>query len=93
MSAGGPSYASSASSSVTRTCRDRSSACSIRTGACPRLATRLSIFSNAGGGGERVLWAAVECMQRESPRLITVVYTGDVDASKEQILARAQVRQ
>lgn len=48
--------------------------------------------SNAGGGGERVLWAAVSCLQREEPELICVVYTGDVvKTSKEDMIAKVQV--
>ncbi|ORY76869.1 hypothetical protein BCR35DRAFT_325608 [Leucosporidium creatinivorum] len=49
--------------------------------------------SNAGGGGERVLWAAVACLQREEPELICVVYTGDVvQATKEEMIAKVQNR-
>jgi hypothetical protein len=49
-------------------------------------------YSNAGGGGERVLWTAVALMQRSEPDVISVVYSGDTDASKEQIIAKAKVR-
>jgi alpha-1,2-mannosyltransferase len=38
-------------------------------------------LSNAGGGGERVLWQAVEYHLREDPDAIVVVYSGDVDES------------
>lgn len=49
-------------------------------------------FCNAGGGGERVLWTAVGAMQRSSPDLTFVVYTGDYPAaSKEAIIERASV--
>ena len=48
--------------------------------------------SNAGGGGERVLWTAIALMQRTKPDVISVVYSGDVGASKEQIIAKAKVR-
>lgn len=48
--------------------------------------------SNAGGGGERVLWGAIAFMQRTQPDVVSVVYTGDVDATKEQILAKVKVR-
>jgi ALG11 mannosyltransferase N-terminus len=48
--------------------------------------------SNAGGGGERVLWTAIALMQRTEPDVISVVYSGDTDASKEQIIAKAKVR-
>jgi hypothetical protein len=49
-------------------------------------------YSNAGGGGERVLWTAIALMQRTEPDVISVVYSGDTDASKEQIVAKAKVR-
>jgi len=48
-------------------------------------------YSNAGGGGERVLWTAVTLMQRTEPDVISVIYSGDTDASKEQIIAKAKV--
>jgi len=48
--------------------------------------------SNAGGGGERVLWTAVALMQRTEPDVISVIYSGDTDASKEQIIAKVKVR-
>jgi hypothetical protein len=53
--------------------------------------TRL-VQSNAGGGGERVLWTAVALMQRTEPEVISVVYTGDTDATKEEIIAKVEVR-
>lgn len=53
--------------------------------------TRL-IESNAGGGGERVLWTAVALIQRTEPEVISVVYTGDADATKEEIIAKVEVR-
>lgn len=49
-------------------------------------------FCNAGGGGERVLWAAVRATQQRWPKAKCVVYTGDHDASKEAILARVETR-
>ncbi|GAA5883282.1 hypothetical protein JCM3774_001749 [Rhodotorula dairenensis] len=55
-------------------------------------------YCNAGGGGERVLWTALACLQREcAPEKDTlfVVYTGDVGlgkASAEQVLAKAEAR-
>lgn len=48
--------------------------------------------SNAGGGGERVLWTAIALMQRTEPDVISVVYSGDIDATKEQIVAKVKVR-
>lgn len=49
-------------------------------------------FCNAGGGGERVLFAAILATQRRYPNALCVVYTGDHDASKEQILTNVQNR-
>ena len=47
--------------------------------------------SNAGGGGERVLWAAIACMQREQPELVCVIYTGDVGVKKQDMVNKAKV--
>ncbi|SPQ27260.1 209976c6-8333-49c0-b0dd-da98f7f609e3 [Thermothielavioides terrestris] len=45
-------------------------------------------FCNAGGGGERVLWAAIRATQQRWPKAKCVVYTGDHDVSKDAMLAR-----
>lgn len=49
-------------------------------------------FCNAGGGGERVLWAAIRATQNRWPNAKCVVYTGDHDVDKEAILHRVEVR-
>ncbi|KAL8798022.1 MAG: hypothetical protein Q9182_007021 [Xanthomendoza sp. 2 TL-2023] len=49
-------------------------------------------FCNAGGGGERVLWAAIKATQKRWPKAICVVYTGDHDTDKYQMLERVQNR-
>ncbi|USW58372.1 Putative glycosyl transferase, family 1, ALG11 mannosyltransferase [Septoria linicola] len=49
-------------------------------------------FCNAGGGGERVLFAAILATQRTYPNALCVVYTGDNDATREQILANVRDR-
>jgi len=49
-------------------------------------------YCNAGGGGERVLWVAIRSLQKKYPSIQCVVYTGDNDATPEQILARARQR-
>lgn len=49
-------------------------------------------FCNAGGGGERVLWAAIKATQKRWPKAICVVYTGDHDATKPTILERVKNR-
>ncbi|KAJ2893554.1 GDP-Man:Man(3)GlcNAc(2)-PP-Dol alpha-1,2-mannosyltransferase [Zalerion maritima] len=47
-------------------------------------------FCNAGGGGERVLWAAIRATQEQWPKAKCVVYTGDHGANKQEILDRAR---
>jgi len=47
--------------------------------------------SNAGGGGERVLWAAIRATQKRWPKAKCIVYTGDHDVDKTAILARVKV--
>ncbi|KAH8082473.1 mannosyltransferase [Cristinia sonorae] len=49
-------------------------------------------YCNAGGGGERVLWTAIAFIQRTEPDILSVVYSGDTDATKEQILAKVKAR-
>ncbi len=49
-------------------------------------------YSNAGGGGERVLWAAIRATQKRWPKAICVVYTGDHEVDKAAILERVEVR-
>ncbi|KAL9060548.1 MAG: hypothetical protein Q9206_000958 [Seirophora lacunosa] len=49
-------------------------------------------FCNAGGGGERVLWAAIKATQRRWPRAVCVVYTGDHDADKDGMLEKVKNR-
>ncbi|KAE9377431.1 glycosyltransferase family 4 protein [Stipitochalara longipes BDJ] len=49
-------------------------------------------FCNAGGGGERVLWAAIRATQKRWPKAKCIVYTGDHDVDKAAILARVKNR-
>jgi len=46
-------------------------------------------YCNAGGGGERVLWCAVNAVQKKYPNAKCVVYTGDCDATGDEILSKA----
>jgi alpha-1,2-mannosyltransferase len=48
--------------------------------------------SNAGGGGERVLWAAIRATQQRWPRATCVVYTGDHGVTKDAMLSRVSSR-
>ena len=47
-------------------------------------------YCNAGGGGERVLWQSVLAVQEAYPDYRIVVYTGDKDATPDQILGNAK---
>ena len=49
-------------------------------------------FCNAGGGGERVLWAAIRATQQKWPKAKCIVYTGDHEVNKEAILSRVESR-
>ncbi|KAK4317887.1 hypothetical protein Pmani_011066 [Petrolisthes manimaculis] len=49
-------------------------------------------YCNAGGGGERVLWCAIRAIQRKYKNVKCYIYTGDTDASPEEILRRAHQR-
>lgn len=58
---------------------------------CLGLTTFLkNLFSNAGGGGERVLWTALSYMQRQQDKDHFLVYTGD-DMSKQEMLGKVKV--
>ena len=48
--------------------------------------------SNAGGGGERVLWAAIRATQEKYPKALCVVYTGDHDVDKATMLSTVKTR-
>src|SRR5262249_33091478 len=50
-----------------------------------------SSSSNAGGGGERVLLAAIRATQHRWPQALCIVYTGDLNVNKENILTRVEV--
>lgn len=52
---------------------------------------QLTFLSNAGGGGERVLWAAIRATQKRWPKATYVVYSGDHDVDKASMLERVEV--
>lgn len=49
-------------------------------------------FCNAGGGGERVLWAAIAATQRHWPNAVCAVYTGDHEIDKSATVAKVKDR-
>ncbi|KAF9583621.1 asparagine-linked glycosylation protein [Lunasporangiospora selenospora] len=49
-------------------------------------------YCDAGGGGERVLWTAIRDIQQHYPHVMSIVYTGDTDVNKEQILEKVRSR-
>lgn len=49
-------------------------------------------YCNAGGGGEKVLWKAVESTLQKNPQDVVVIYTGDNDVSGPEILANVYKR-
>uniref|UniRef100_UPI00398E96ED GDP-Man:Man(3)GlcNAc(2)-PP-Dol alpha-1,2-mannosyltransferase n=1 Tax=Pristiophorus japonicus TaxID=55135 RepID=UPI00398E96ED len=49
-------------------------------------------YCNAGGGGERVLWCAIRALQKSYKDIIIVIYTGDQDATGQEILDGAYRR-
>ncbi|KAH7874708.1 mannosyltransferase [Lentinula edodes] len=49
-------------------------------------------YCNAGGGGERVLWTAIAAIQRTEPNIVTIVYSGDTDATKDEIISKVKAR-
>jgi hypothetical protein len=58
---------------------------------CSTYEPDMNYASNAGGGGERVLWAAIRATQKRWPDAVCVVYTGDHDVDKAAILKRVKV--
>lgn len=49
-------------------------------------------YANNGGGGEKVLWQAVESTLQSSSRNIAVIYTTNIDAEPLQILGKAELK-
>jgi len=64
----------------------------------PLIVGFLHPYCNAGGGGERVLFAAISYLQHQDPHVLSVVYTGDVSSTtklpvtKSEILKRCKER-
>ncbi|XP_067889515.1 GDP-Man:Man(3)GlcNAc(2)-PP-Dol alpha-1,2-mannosyltransferase [Heterodontus francisci] len=49
-------------------------------------------YCHAGGGGERVLWCAIRALQKRYEDIIIIIYTGDQDATDQEILDGAYRR-
>ncbi|KAK9325980.1 hypothetical protein V1517DRAFT_313195 [Lipomyces orientalis] len=49
-------------------------------------------YCNAGGGGERVLWAAVHATLKEHKNAVCAIYTGDTDVHKAEIIEKVKTR-
>nr|BAN21210.1 glycosyl transferase [Riptortus pedestris] len=49
-------------------------------------------YCDAGGGGEKVLWSAILALQKSYPNVKIVVYTGDLNASPDEIIKRVYTR-
>ncbi|KAL7648301.1 UNVERIFIED_CONTAM: hypothetical protein RMT77_000207 [Armadillidium vulgare] len=49
-------------------------------------------YCNAGGGGERVLWTSIQAIQSRYPDADIYIYTGDTDATPQQIKENCQQR-
>ncbi|XP_014230466.1 GDP-Man:Man(3)GlcNAc(2)-PP-Dol alpha-1,2-mannosyltransferase [Trichogramma pretiosum] len=47
-------------------------------------------YCNAGGGGERVLWAGVKALQSKYENVKIYIYTGDLDADHGKIIGNAE---
>ncbi|KAJ8972652.1 hypothetical protein NQ317_008238 [Molorchus minor] len=47
-------------------------------------------YCNAGGGGERVLWVALQALQKKYPKAEFYVYTGDIEATPTDILEKVR---
>jgi alpha-1,2-mannosyltransferase len=47
-------------------------------------------FCAAGGGGERVLWAAILATQKRWPKATCVVYSGDHDVDRNAMIEKAR---
>ncbi|KAL8243805.1 hypothetical protein R6Q59_010063 [Mikania micrantha] len=52
----------------------------------------LTTTSNAGGGGERVLWAAIAATQQKYPQAICAVYTGDHEIERSSMIKKIKQR-
>ncbi|KAF2345142.1 ALG11 mannosyltransferase N-terminal, partial [Trinorchestia longiramus] len=43
-------------------------------------------YSQAGGGGERVLWCAVEAVHKRYPNVDCIIYTGDPVSNDDDVV-------
>jgi len=63
-------------------------------GGCERVVAFFHPYASSGGGGERVLWVALQSLADSAllPAVRVVVYTGDDGLNKQQMLDKASVR-
>ncbi|NP_001171793.1 asparagine-linked glycosylation protein 11-like [Saccoglossus kowalevskii] len=61
-------------------------------GSIPQIVGFFHPYCNAGGGGERVLWCAINALQSKYKNIKCVVYTGDEDATGPEIIQKARQR-
>lgn len=61
-----------------------------QTGARPMIIAFFHPYCHAGGGGERVLWAAVRVIMQEHPNVFIVIYSGDIGVTQEDMILRAK---
>ncbi|XP_018324805.1 GDP-Man:Man(3)GlcNAc(2)-PP-Dol alpha-1,2-mannosyltransferase [Agrilus planipennis] len=47
-------------------------------------------YCNAGGGGEKVLWVALQALQEQYPLAEFYIYTGDIEANPLEILFKVE---
>jgi alpha-1,2-mannosyltransferase len=60
-------------------------------GTPPIIAGFLHPYCNAGGGGERVLFAAISYLQRNDPHVLSIVYTGDISPTTKLPVTKAEI--
>lgn len=68
-----------------------------RTDKLKNLSSKLKVgifhpYCNAGGGGEKVLWVAVQALQKKYPKAEFFIYTGDVEVTPIEILDKVKNR-
>ncbi|XP_038674091.1 GDP-Man:Man(3)GlcNAc(2)-PP-Dol alpha-1,2-mannosyltransferase isoform X1 [Scyliorhinus canicula] len=63
-----------------------------KNGKMPPVVAFFHPYCNAGGGGERVLWCAIRALQKRYEDIIIIIYTGDKNATDQEIIDGAYRR-